>query len=192
MIIEESHHNPMKLERLLDIADQIQEEEESFDTNKGPDMHGDPESASPIPGPLQTPVDLSVIKPTAPSAQMRAMTSPRVQTSAGNPPTVAEPPLADFHTPPPHTKTGGSARLGGAPALDEQQLQSKIDEEVALKLNQQLDHLRQKIIEEQEEKMRQAIQAAIQQSGANLPQSTASVSNPTAATVDNTLEESRD
>ena len=35
---------------------------------------------------------------------------------------------------------------------------------------------RQKIIEEQEEKMRQAIQAAIQQSGANLPQSTASVS----------------
>ena len=39
--------------------------------------------------------------------------------------------------------------------------------------------------------MRQAIQVAIQQSGANLPQSTTSA-NPTAATVDNTLEESRD
>ena len=33
MIIEESNHNPMKLEKLLDIANQIQEEEESFDTN---------------------------------------------------------------------------------------------------------------------------------------------------------------
>lgn len=32
MIIEESHHNPMKLDRLLEIADQIQEEDESFDT----------------------------------------------------------------------------------------------------------------------------------------------------------------
>lgn len=127
----------MKLERLLDIANQIQEEEESFDTNKGPDMHGDPESvASPIPGPLQTPVDLSVIKPTAPSAQIRAMTSPRVQTSAGNPPPATEPPMADFHTPPPNTKAGGSTRPGGVPGLDEQQLQSKIDEEVALKLSQ--------------------------------------------------------
>ena len=34
MIIEESNHNPMKLEKLLDIANQIQEEEESFEDDE--------------------------------------------------------------------------------------------------------------------------------------------------------------
>ena len=79
MIIEESHHNPMKLERLLDIADQIQEEEESFDTNTGTDIHGDRQSArDTLPGPRHAPVDLSIILPTGPSIKILARTSPRV------------------------------------------------------------------------------------------------------------------
>ena len=156
-------------------------------------MHGDQESAgNPMAGPLHTPVDLSVIKPTAPSGKVQAMTSPRVQAASRNPASGLGPPPSDFQAASAHAKAGGSIKTVEAAVLDEQQLQHKIDEEVALKLNQQLDQLRQKIIEEQEEKMRQAIQAAMLQSGGGVPPSSASVRTPSAATIDDTFEQSRD
>ena len=49
-------------------------------------------------------------------------------------------------------------------SVDDAQIQKKIDEEVAIKLNQKLEGLREQIISEQEEKMRQAIQEAMNQS----------------------------
>lgn len=54
--------------------------------------------------------------------------------------------------------------MSATASVDDAQIQKKIDEEVAIKLNQKLEGLREQIISEQEEKMRQAIQEAMNQS----------------------------
>lgn len=140
MIIEESNHNPMKLEKLLDIANQIQEEEESFETNQGLDQQLSHRRGKDLAvGPLHNQMELSAIIP-----------PPRVSTTPYLAPRKGA-------SPDPARRTSNQA------ASTNLAMQHKIDEEVALKLNQQLDGLREQIIKEQEAKMRQAIQEAISQ-----------------------------
>lgn len=156
MIIEESNHHPMKLEKLLDIANQIQEEEESFDTNHGPEVQPSQRSAhEPSPGPLHTRVDLSVIKPTAPPMLLAAASPERTGPHAA-------PLVEGSHAGASRQAHEGTPRVSAS--VDEVHIQRKIDEEVAIKLNQKLEGLREQIIQEQEEKMRQAIQEAMKQS----------------------------